>query len=103
MRYFAIGDDDTVLGLGLAGVHGQVATGGEEAADVLRRVIGDGDTGIVIITETLADSIRSLVDRYTFTEEFPLILEIPDRHGRDEARPTLREVVNSAIGIGVKS
>ncbi|MFP4114704.1 MAG: V-type ATP synthase subunit F [Spirochaetota bacterium] len=101
MRYFAIGDEDTVLGFGLVGVPGRAVANADEAADAFRSVIGDGETGIVIITERIAETIRSLVDTYVFTEDFPLILEVPDRRGHDESRPSLREVVNQAIGISV--
>ena len=101
MRYFVIGDEDTVLGFGLVGVSGQIVTDSDEARDAFHAVIGDGETGIVIITEAVAGTIRELVDTYVFTEDFPLILEIPDRRGHDEQRPSLREVVNQAIGISV--
>jgi vacuolar-type H+-ATPase subunit F/Vma7 len=35
------------------------------------------------------------------TQSFPLIVEIPDRHGRMTARPGIREMVNAAIGIKI--
>jgi V/A-type H+-transporting ATPase subunit F len=101
VRYCVIGDEDTVLGFGLVGVQGQVVVNAEEARDAFRAVIADQEYGVVIITEAAAGMIRELVDTYVFTEEFPLILEIPDRGGHDEARPSLRELVNQAIGIRV--
>ncbi|MFW5738514.1 MAG: V-type ATP synthase subunit F [Spirochaetota bacterium] len=123
MEYFVVGDEDTVLGFSLVGVAGRVVADAEEAraafrnvigggrtgiivitepvADLIRDVIRDGTTGIIVITEPIADLIRETVDAYLFTSDFPLILEIPDRHGRDPARPGLREVVNQAIGIRV--
>jgi vacuolar-type H+-ATPase subunit F/Vma7 len=39
------------------------------------------------------------VDRYLFTEMFPLIVEIPDRKGPLAGKPGIREMVNIAIGI----
>jgi vacuolar-type H+-ATPase subunit F/Vma7 len=45
--------------------------------------------------------IREAVDSYLFTESFPLIVEIPDRSGRDLNRPGIKELVNRAIGIKV--
>lgn len=98
-----IGDEDTVLGFGLVGVDGRTVTGEEDAREVFRTAIGRGDSeiGVVIITEPIADLIRTDVERFTFTSDFPLILEIPDRNGRAEGRPTLREVANQAIGINV--
>ena len=101
MKYFVIGDEDTVLGFGLVGVDGETVTNEEEAADVFSRTLKDSDVGIVIITERAADFIRGDVERYVFTEDFPLILEIPDRKGRVPGRPSLRETVNNAIGVSV--
>lgn len=101
MEYFVLGDEDTVLGFSLVGVAGRVVGDADEAQSAFREVIDDGRTGIIVMTEKTADLIRQTVDAYLFTSDFPLILEIPDRHGRDPNRPGLREVVNQAIGIRV--
>lgn len=99
MKYFVIGDEDAVLGFSLVGVPGITVTGRHEAEDAFRTAIEDRDVGIILITERTAELIRDRVDRYLFSEQFPLIVEIPDRRGRVEGRPGLREMVNQAIGI----
>jgi V/A-type H+/Na+-transporting ATPase subunit F len=99
MNYFMIGDEDAVLGFGMVGVQGRVARTPEEADAAFKVALENQDVGIVIITERVAELIRPLVDEYVFTEEFPLLVEIPDRGGRIEGRPGLREMVNRAIGI----
>ena len=101
MRYFVIGDEDTVLGFGLVGVDGATPRTQAEAQEIFDSVIRNREIGVTIITEAAADLIRETVDRYLFTEDFPLILEIPDRKGKLPDRPTLREVANNAIGISV--
>ena len=99
MKYFIIGDEDAVLGFGMVGVTGITVKNREEAEQAFRTAFEDKDIGIVIITERIADLMREQVDQYIFTRQFPLILEIPDRQGRMEGKPGLREMVNSAIGI----
>jgi V/A-type H+-transporting ATPase subunit F len=99
MKYSIIGDEDTVLGFEMVGVSGRTARDPDEAHRAFRDVLADKETGIIIITERVADMIRPLVDRYLFTESFPLIVEIPDRRGREPDRPGIRELVNAAIGI----
>ena len=47
----------------------------------------------------VADLIRPQVDRFIFTRNFPLIVEIPDRQGPLSGKPGIREMVNQAIGI----
>ncbi|MHC4144478.1 MAG: V-type ATP synthase subunit F [Planctomycetota bacterium] len=99
MKYSIIGDEDTVLGFGMVGVSGKVATSADEARRAFQAIIEDKETCIIIITENVADMIRQTVDRYLFTVSFPLIVEIPDRHGAKAGRPGVREMVNTAIGL----
>ena len=99
MKYSIIGDEDAVLGFGMVGVSGKVAVNAEEARRAFQAILDDKETGIIIITERVADMIRSIVDKYLFTESFPLIVEIPDRGGSKEGRPGIREMVNAAIGL----
>lgn len=101
MKYFAIGDEDTVLGFGMVGVKGRVATDADTARAAFDEAISLSRIGIIIITEDAARLIRETVNRYIFTREFPLIVEIPSSRGRDPNRPGLRQVVNEAIGINL--
>ena len=99
MKYSIIGDEDTVLGFGMVGVTGKVASDTEGAKRAFSAIIEDKETSIIIITERVADMIRPIVDKYLFTESFPLIVEIPDRGGTKPGRPGIREMVNAAIGL----
>lgn len=101
MKYVVIGDEDTVLGLGMVGVEGKVVHDAEEARAAFQNVLSDREVGIIIITERVAELIRALVNRYLFTESFPLIVEIPDRKGPLPGRKGIRETVNTAIGIKI--
>ncbi len=99
MKYFVIGDEDAVLGFGLVGVQGVKAENPAEAETAFNSALEDSDVGIIIIDYKIADMIRPLVDRYIFTEQFPLIVEVPGREGRLPGRPGIRAMVNEAIGI----
>ncbi|HPS54542.1 MAG TPA: V-type ATP synthase subunit F [Sedimentisphaerales bacterium] len=99
MKYVIIGDEETVLGFGIVGVSGKTATTPDEASRAFQSAIEDKQTGIVIVTEHVADMMRPIVDRYLFTDSFPLVVEIPDRHGSKSDRPGIKELVNTAIGI----
>lgn len=99
MRYSIIGDEDTVLGFRMVGVTGKVATNSDEARRAFEAMLEDRENCIIIITERVADMIRSIVDKFLFTESFPLIVEIPDRNGPKPGRLGIRETVNAAIGL----
>ncbi len=101
MKYYIIGDEDSILGFGMVGVKGSVVKDQEHAEMVFHQVLEDSDIGVLIITERAADLIRSLVNRQLFNQQFPLIVEIPDREGPAAGRPGIREMVNAAIGIAL--
>ena len=99
MEYFVIGDEDTVLGFSLVGVSGIVAATADEAKGAWDKALEDKAHGVIIITEDVADLIRDTVDRYLFSESFPLVVEIPDP-GKTSSRD-LRSLVNEAIGVSI--
>jgi V/A-type H+/Na+-transporting ATPase subunit F len=101
MKYCIIGDEDSVLGFGMVGVLGYTVRNAKEAESAFREALADSDNGIIIITERTAELIRLQVDRYMFTEQFPLIVEIPDRLGKITGKPDIRTMVNEAIGISL--
>lgn len=99
MKYYIIGDEDTVLGLGMVGVQGQTVNGPDDAKQAFQSALSDREVGIIIITERVAEFIRPIVDNYIFTKNFPLIVEIPDRKGPLPGKAGIREMVNAAIGV----
>ena len=101
MKYAIIADEDTVLGFGIVGVSGRVATNAQEAEQAFESLRADKDACIILITERIAEMIRPIVDQYLFRESFPLIVEIPDRHGPLPGRPGIKALVNAAIGIKI--
>jgi len=99
MKYFVLGDEDTVLGFGLAGVQGKVVKDAEEADLAFNEALSLHDIGIIIITERVAAMIRNRVEAYMFSEQFPLLVEIPDRNGHLQNRLAIKELAAKAIGI----
>jgi len=99
MKYAIIGDEDAIIGFGILGVEGKIAANAQEAQDAFAAILEDKDIGIIIITERIADMIRPIINKYLLTSNFPLVIEIPDRNGAKEDRPSIKEMVNAAIGI----
>lgn len=101
MKILIIGDEITVLGYSLAGVHGVVASNSEEAARALKEAGEDPDVGIVLITQRIASEIQPQVDEAKLKMATPIVLEIPDRHGSIEGRESALDIVQRLIGIKV--
>ncbi len=101
MKYLLIGSETAVLGFSMVGVEGIQADSEAAVRQALEQAFSDKEVGIVIMTETAADLVRSEVNHYIFTRSFPLILEIPDAETVDRKRPTMRELAHRAIGISL--
>jgi V/A-type H+-transporting ATPase subunit F len=101
MKFFVIGDNETVLGFRLVGVAGRVVESSGEALAALREAVGSKGTGVVLITEKVAAGIRDEVEARHFGLGFPLVLEIPDASGPDPDRPDIEELVRKAIGVSI--
>jgi V/A-type H+-transporting ATPase subunit F len=99
MKFHCIADEHTVRGFRLAGVTGEVATAPPEAALAVERAAARPDCGVIILTETIADGIRPLVEEIRSGRGRPLILEIPGPAGAARERKSLRQLVQEAIGI----
>lgn len=101
MKFFVIGDPDTVLGFRLAGIEGEEVSSPEEASEALDRAFEREGLGVIILSERIAEKIRSRVDQYLYKTTFPLIIEIPDRTGPLEGRRSVRDLIRAAVGIGI--
>lgn len=99
LKFYTIGDEDTVLGFNLVGVPGQVVKTPEEAVQALDDAFKTEGLGIIILSERIARQIREHVNRYLYKSSFPLIIEIPDRRGPMEGRGTVRDQIRAAVGI----
>lgn len=101
MKFFCIGDDDTVAGFRLAGVEARRATTPGQARAALAEALLEGDCGVVVITEKAADAVRTEIEAIRFEREHPLIVEIPGPQGAMPGRRGLREVVQEALGMRI--
>jgi V/A-type H+-transporting ATPase subunit F len=101
MKVLVIGHPEAVLGFSLVGVHGQAVTTAEEANQALDDALNRPDVGIVLVTEDIADLIEARMDQLKLRSTVPLVVEIPGPGYTRVERPSLREVIQRAIGVRV--
>jgi vacuolar-type H+-ATPase subunit F/Vma7 len=99
MRVVVIGHLEAVLGFSLVGVQGYIAEDAESMNQAVDLVLGDGRTGIVLVTDDAAELIRERIDQLKSRYDPPIFIEVPDPNGMNPERMTLTEVANQAIGI----
>lgn len=102
MRMFLISDNvDTLTGMRLAGIDGVVVHEKQEIKQALDEVLSQKDIGIILMTEKLGEEIPEIVDDIKLNRTFPLLLEIPDRHGSGRRPDFITAYINEAIGIKI--
>ena len=102
MRMFLISDNvDTLTGMRLAGIEGVVVHEKQEIKQALDEVLSQKDIGIILMTEKLGKEIPEIVDDIKLNRTFPLLLEIPDRHGSGRRPDFITAYIYEAIGIKI--
>ncbi|MDR0286737.1 MAG: V-type ATP synthase subunit F, partial [Clostridiales bacterium] len=82
MKMYLLSDNvDTVTGMRLSGIMGEVIHEKELLEKALDKVLSDEEIAIIIITEKLAALLPDKIDDIKLNRKFPLVVEIPDRHG----------------------
>ena len=100
MKMYLISDNiDTLTGMRLAGVEGEVVHGRRETKQAVEKILEDKDLGILLLTEKL--SFEILVDDIKLNRKQPLLVEIPDRHGSGRQPNFITNYINEAIGIKI--
>ena len=102
MKMYLISDNiDTLTGMRLAGVEGEVVHGRRETKQAVEKILEDKDLGILLLTEKLSFEIPELVDDIKLNRKQPLLVEIPDRHGSGRRPDFITAYINEAIGIKI--
>ena len=100
MKYFAISDNnDTLLGLRLAGIEGARADDRRAVQEALAGAMADSGIGIILITEKLAAQCGDLIDELKQRQTRTLVVEIPDRHGTGRSPDSITRYIREAIGV----
>ncbi len=100
MKFFCISDNiDTQMGMRLAGIEGVVVHEYDETMDAIHQACQNQEIGIVLISEKLVKLCSQTVLELKMRTKFPLIVEIPDRHGTADVTDSITKYVQEAIGI----
>lgn len=100
MKLFCISDNiDTQMGLRLAGIEGVVVHEYNETIESIKNTCSKEDVGIILISEKLFEMCSEFIYEIKLRQKFPLIVEIPDRHGNADITNSITKYVQEAIGV----
>lgn len=102
MKMYVISDNsDTCIGLRMAGADGTVVHTEDEVLKELDRVLSRDDIGILLINGSLAELCRDRINDIKTNRTRPLLVEIPDRHGKGRDENAIAEYIKAAVGIKI--
>lgn len=102
MRCYLLSDNtDTLMGMRLAGVIGELIHSREELLPALSRVMHAEDIAVVMLTEKLADLCQAEVLAYKEQIPTPLLVVIPDRHGSADMTAAISRYLAETVGIHI--
>jgi V/A-type H+-transporting ATPase subunit F len=102
MKIYLISDNrDTMVGMRLAGIKGIIVNNKKDAERAFDILINKKGVGILLLTEKVAENIRSKVNYVKQKLSYPLIVEIPDRHGSIKNEDYITGYVRDSIGIKI--
>lgn len=100
MKFYLLSDNvDTIMGMRLAGVEGELVQSADAFRGVLESAMERDGVGVVLITQKLVSLCREDIYRLKLTRKSPLIVEIPDRHGGAGVSDAMLGYVREAVGI----
>ena len=102
MRYFVISDEnDTLVGLRLAGIEGTIATTASEVEAKIKAAAEDSEIAILLITEPCAALCPDLIRELKLSAERPLVTVIPGISGSSRKADSITRLIREAIGIRI--
>lgn len=99
MKIKAIGRLRMVQGFALAGVPGLVLRTADELNSALDELLAEKDLGMILISTDVALLARDRILAWQAQPEPPIIVELPAPDSDVDSIPSLREIVEDAVGI----
>lgn len=102
MKMYLISDNtDTLVGMQLAGVKGELAHTREETINAIKKFIGYDDCGIILVTSKLKLLCNDYISEFILKlkSPIPLFLEIPDRHSAERPINSMNRFIEESIGL----
>jgi V/A-type H+/Na+-transporting ATPase subunit F len=101
MKLAAFCDNDTAVGMRLAGVNESFIPNGK-SLEIWNEIIERDDIGILFITEKIAGDLGKHLKDFRIRNNIPIIIEIPDKKGRIEDHVDfVSHLIKKAVGIEV--
>lgn len=102
-KFYCFSDStDTLVGMRLVGIEGEIVRDRDTFLKRLEEVIIDPNISIVLVTTKLIDLAPNVISELKLRDTHSLIVEIPDRHGNAKIGEKIDAYVSKAVGVNLK-
>ena len=101
MKLAALCDEDTAVGLQLAGIK-ETYVSDKDTRNLWSEVSEREDIGIIFVTEKIAEDLQRELKDFRLQNNIPIILEIPDKKGRIKDHVDfVSHLIKKAVGVEI--
>jgi V/A-type H+-transporting ATPase subunit F len=101
MKLAALCDEDTAVGLRLAGIK-ETYVPKEDSAKIWKELSERDDIGIIFITEQIVEDLQRELKDFRLQNNIPIILETPDKKGRlQDHADFVSHLIKKAVGVEI--
>ena len=101
MKFAALCDRDTAVGLRLAGIQ-ELYVPNENTKEVWNKISERDDIGILFVTEKISEDLGKFLIDFRIRNNIPIIIEIPDKKGRIKDHVDfVSHVIKKAVGVEI--
>ncbi len=101
MKLATLCDEDTAVGLRLAGIK-ETYVPKEDSAKIWKELSERDDIGIIFITEQIVEDLQRELKDFRLQNNIPIILEIPDKKGRlQDHADFVSHLIKKAVGVEI--
>ena len=98
--YLICDNEDTLLGMKLAGIEGEILTDRNEILKLIDKMLADSETGIILITGKIKSLAKDEIMERKLKSKKTLIVEIPSVGEKYEA-DFITRYIRESIGIKI--
>ena len=100
MKMYLISDNtDTLTGLRLAGIEGEIARSLDELKTAMARALDDKNIAIILISESFQEKYSDYINSVKLAHKQPLFVDIPGRYGSGRKADFISKHIKEAIGL----
>lgn len=101
MKFYLVTDDaDTCVGMRFAGVASALVHDAAEALSALERASGDGQTGILFVTQGVKKMCAEKIAALSSGSR-PVVVEIPDSKNAGKTGGAVADYIRATVGISI--